>query len=193
MFITRAEDGFTFIEVLVALLIFVLVVLAAVGMAQGAVRATLDTKEMSTATWLIQKVMVELETRLETEGMEKGCDKKKEGKFEAPYERFTWFTYCTELDFNISEAAAKIAKAAGVDEEQDNKEDLFQKMILKTAGEYISKSMRELHTEVAWQQDKHKRVIALTTHFVRYDQPLQLPGIPGAPGGSSGTGEGEGK
>ena len=172
------SSGFTFIEVMVAMLLFVIAVLAAVGIAQGSVRATRDTKEMSTATWLIQKVMVELETKLESEGIDKACEKKKTGKFDEPYERFTWATYCTELDFNISEAAAKIAAAAG-EEEVDNKENVFQKMILKTASEYISKSMRELHAEVIWQQDKHKRVIALTTHFVRYDQPIALPALGG--------------
>lgn len=175
----RDNRGFTFIEVMVAMLIFVLAVVAAVGIARGSVRATRDAKEMSTATWLAQSAMVELETRLETEGIEKGCEKKKEGKFKAPYQNFSWISSCDELEFNMSEQAAKLAAAAGQEEESNEveSENMIQKMILQAASEYMTKSLRELHTEVWWMQGKQRMSVSLTTHFVRYDQPLTLPGI----------------
>lgn len=166
--------GFTFIEVMVSMLIFVLAVIAAVNIARGSVRATLESKEISVANWLAQTAMVELETKLETDGIEKGCEKKKEGKFPAPNEKFSWISSCEEIEFNISEAASKIAAAQGEEEDATQKENMIQKMILQTASDYISKALRELHTEVYWMRGKQRMSVSLTTHFVRFDQPLQI-------------------
>jgi type II secretion system protein I len=183
-----SKAGFTFIEVLVAMLIFVMAVIASINMTGGSVRATRDTKEITTATWLLQNVMVELETKLDTEGVDKGCDKKKEGKFDAPYDKYNWTTYCDQIDFNISQTAAKLAKDQGKeDDSNDNREDVMQKMILQTASDYLSKSLRELHSEVRWNQGKTVRVVEATTHWARYDLPLSMPGVSGGTTGTTGT------
>jgi type II secretion system protein I len=190
------HTGFTFIEVLVAMLIFVLAVLAAINIARGSVRATKDAREVTIATWLLQNVMVELETRIETEGFDKGCEKKKQAKFDVPYDNYTWTTYCDDIDFHISETAAQIANQskdkdknsssddASVDSE---KTDQMQKMVLDTASDYISKSIKELHAEVNWMQGKTKRTVDVTTHIARYDLPLSLPGMGGTTPGAAGT------
>jgi type II secretion system protein I len=185
------RSGFTFIEVLVAMLIFVMAVLASINMTGGSVRATRDTRDITTATWLLQNVMVELETKLDTEGVDKGCDKKKDGKFDPPYDKYTWTTYCDQIDFNISQTAAKLAKDAGKDDDSnENREDVMQKMILQTASDYLSKALRELHSEIRWTQGKTVRVVDATTHWARYDLPLNMPGVGGgtpAAGGQTGT------
>lgn len=179
--IRRHSTGFTFVEVLVAMLILVLASLAASSIARQSVRATRDAKEISRASWLLQKVMTELETRLETEGLEKGCDKKKEGKFDAPDADFSWVTYCYEIDVRLSETAAQ-ATQADEDSNESTKEDVITKMILQTANKYIASSLRELTAEVIWKQGKGQRTVSATTHFVRYDQPLTFPSIAGGLG-----------
>lgn len=171
--------GFTFIEVLIAIVILVMASVTAADLVRGSVRSVRDAKEYTVATMLLQKAMSELETKLETEGLEKGCDKKKDGKFEAPFDKFTWSTFCTEIDFKLSETAAKVISDKP-DSEKDSdtsKEDMITKLILNTASAYITKSLRELHVEVNWLQGKTKRHIDATTHFVVYDQPLTLPSI----------------
>lgn len=157
------------------MLIFVLAVLVAVTIADGSVKATRDSKEVTTATLLLQNIMVETETKIETEGLDKGCEKKREAKFEAPYERFTWVTYCNEIELNLSQTAAQLSKAEP--DEKEAKEDALQKMILQTASDYIGKALREVHAEVSWAQGKTKRKVAATTHIVRYDLPLALPSL----------------
>lgn len=179
--------GFTFIEVLVAMLIFVMAVLAAVDVVHGSVRATQDAKQITLATQLLQNVMVDLETKIESEGFDKGCDKKKDGKFEPPNERFTWTTFCTEVEFNLSETASQML---GDENNEDKKtsENQIQKMVLDTASKYISQSMRELHAEVTWTIGKDQRKVDVTTHVARYDQPLSIGGLPsGIPSGSGGS------
>jgi type II secretion system protein I len=186
--------GFTFIEVMVAMLIFVLAVLAAINITNGSVRATKDARETTVATWLLQNVMVELETRIETEGFDKACDKKKESKFEAPYENYRWMTSCDQIDFKLSQSAAQMAGKDKDDKKNDEatvdsqKEDAITKLILQTASDYITKSVRELHAEVYWFQGKTRRTVDLTTHVADYTQPLVLPG--GVPGGSTTSGSG---
>lgn len=177
MIILKRTGGFTFIEVLVAMMIFVMAVLAAVDIVHGSVRATKDARQLTIATELLESLMVDLETKLETEGFEKGCEKKKDGKFEEPNERFSWVTYCTEIDFNISQAASQMANP---ETEKDNTttENQFQKLILDTASKYMTQALRELHVEVSWLDGKEKRKIDLTTHIARYDQPLSIGGIP---------------
>lgn len=184
----RRDSGFTFIEVLVAMAIFVMAVMAAINITTGSVQATRDAREVSEATWLLQQKMVELETKLETDGVEKACEKKEDGKFEAPHERYTWLSSCDEVDFKISETAAQMGAAGGEDEESKNsQENLILKFILKTASDYITQSVREVHVEVHWLSGKIKRSVDLTTSFVRYDQKVALGGIGGG-GGTGGTG-----
>lgn len=184
--------GFTFIEVMVAMLIFTLAVLAASNIADGSVKATRDARDISRATWLLQGVMTELETKLESQGIDKACDKKKEGKFEGEHEGFTWKTECYEIDFKLSETASKMSQE-GANESEGNQENVIQKLVLNLAGEYITKSLREIHAEVYWNQGKTKRMVSATSHFVRYDQQAQVPdlaGLTGGGGGGGGTGSG---
>ena len=183
----RAQAGFTFIEVLVAMLIFVTAVSVAVGIIRGAVRATRDSKEMSVAVWLAQGKMVELETKLETAGFEKGCDKLKEGKFDAPLERYRWKAECYEVDLHISETADKLQKAMGESDEnsQESKNAAIQKLIFDTVNTYMGKALREFHVEVLWEQGKTTRSVALTSHFARYDLPIDIPNFGAATGGGT--------
>lgn len=183
-----SSKGFTFIEVLIAMAIFTIAVLAAIDITSGSVRATRDARDISTATWLLQQKMVELETKLETDGVEKACEKKDTGKFGEPYETYTWESNCDEVDFQLSETASKLAKASGQDDEDKSApENVILKMILKTASDYITQSIREVHVAVNWTSGKTKRSIDATTHFVRYDQKVSIGGV------TSGGGTGEDK
>lgn len=177
------KNGFTFIEVLVAMLILVIAVVSAVDIGRGAVRATKDSKEYSVANWLLQNTMVDLETRLETEGIDKGCEKKKEGKFNPPYDKYRYIHYCHEIDMRLSQTAAQTMRAQSEGKEDEaNKEDAILKLILDTASDYMTKSIRELHTEVLWTDIKQQKKVSATTHFVKYDQPVSLPAIPSGGG-----------
>lgn len=185
------RSGFTFIEVMVAILIFTLAVLAASNIADGSVKATRDARDITKATWLLQGVMTELETKLESQGIDKACDKKKEGKFEGAYDGYTWKTECYEIDFKLSETASKMSKD-GAKESDANTENIIQKLVLQLASEYITKSLREIHAEVNWKQGKNVRTVTATSHFVRYDQQAQIPDLSALTGGSGGAGTGSG-
>jgi len=180
--------GFTFIEVLLAITLFVIAAIVAVDLIRGSVRATQDLKDVTTATWLLKKTITELESKLEAEGFDKACDKKKEGKFDAPFEKFTWVTNCNEIDFKLSQNAAALAGGdAESGDEKSTQQDQILKMILSIASTHISKSMREIHAEVKWVQGKkNNRMVDVTTHLARYDLPLMLPGVSqGQPGGGA--------
>jgi prepilin-type N-terminal cleavage/methylation domain-containing protein len=177
------NQGFTFIEVLISMLIFTMTVLAAVDIARGSVRATNDSKTVTQATWLVQSKMVQLETQLEAQGIEKACEEKAEGKFEAPFENFQWRTACYPIDFRLSEAAAQLANSTqDSDSSNATQENPMLKMVMNLASDYISQSMRELNVQVLWMEGKTPREVSLTTHFARYDL---LPNIPGVGGGAA--------
>jgi type II secretion system protein I len=180
--------GFTFIEVLIAMAIFTIAVLAAIDITSGSVRATRDAREVSVASWLLQQKMVELETKLETDGVEKACEKKDNGKFGEPYETFTWDSSCDEVDFQLSESAAKMTE--GDDEDKNTSENQILKLILKTASDYITQSVREVHVAVNWTSGKAKHSVDATTHFVRYDQKVSIGGVTGGGGGTAPGGDG---
>ena len=59
----NSQSGFTFIEVLLAITLFVIAAVVAVDLTRGSVRATQDLKEVTTATWLLKKTITELETK----------------------------------------------------------------------------------------------------------------------------------
>ncbi|NBY18855.1 type II secretion system protein [bacterium] len=170
------QSGFTFIEVLLAITLFVIAAVVAVDLTRGSVRATQDLKEVTTATWLLKKTMTELEARIEAEGFDKACDKKKEGKFEAPFEKYRWVTRCHEIDFKLSQSAAAMASQDPEEQEEGSAGRPDSENDLKTASEHLSKSMRELHAEVFWiQGKKNQRSVDVTTHVARYDLPLAIP------------------
>lgn len=180
------QAGFTFIEVLIAMLIFVMAAVTALILVRGAVRTTRQTKEITVATWLLQNIMTELETKVETVGFDQGCEKKTEGKFAAPYENYRWVSYCTEIDFRLSQTAAQVmaAQQKGEDEVSQSENQML-KQILDTASTYITSSMRELHAEVIWTLGKQQRSVSATTHVIRLDQPLPSLGLPSIPAGGS--------
>ncbi len=177
-----SKSGFTLVEVLFAILIFVIAAVAAADLTRGSVRSTREGKEVSVATWLLQNVMTELETKIETEGFDKGCDKKREGKFEAPFDKYVWTATCNDIDFNVSAAASKLNEK---DEEQSQTtEDMIQKIVLKSASDYLTKSIREVHVVVKWKQGTIDRTVDATTHVAVYNQPFTIQGIPqGLPAG----------
>lgn len=158
---------------MIATVIFVLAALAAMDLARGSVKAVKDAQEVTVATWLLQKVIVDLETKIETEGIEKACEKKKEGKFEEPYQTYSYVTYCSEVDFRISEAASAVL--GGSEENEKKLENSTLKTLLDKASTYINQSTRELHAEVNWLQGKTPRVIDVTTHVVNYQVPFTFP------------------
>ncbi len=174
----KDEAGFTLVEVLFAILIFVIAALAAADLTRGSVRATREGKDISVATWLLQNVMTELETKLETEGFDKGCDKKKEGKFDPPNDRFVWTAYCNDIDFKLSSSAAKILAKEDSKDDKPSTEDMIQKIILKSAGDYLTKSIRELHVEIKWKMGSIEKTIDATTHVAVYNLPFTVSGIP---------------
>lgn len=166
---------------MIATVIFVLAALAAMDLARGSVRAIKDAQDVTLATWLLQKTIVELETKIETEGIEKACEKKKEGSFPEPHQNFSYVAYCTEIDFRISETVSALLDEDKENDDKANQENEIQKFVLNTASDYLSKASRELHVEVMWTQGKTPRKVDVTTHVARYDMPLQM-------GQSSGTG-----
>lgn len=187
--------GFTFIEVLVAMLIFTLAALAAINIVQGSVRATKESKEIAQATWLLQNVMAEAESKLEAQGIDRACKEKEEGKFDAPYENYKWKKECYQIDFKLSETAAQMQQQLAQGEDADanaTKENPMLKMILGVASEYLSRSSREVHAEVSWMNGKTPRVISVTSQFVRYDQQPAMPALGGAAPAATGTGTGTG-
>ncbi len=187
MLFPKTEGGFTFIEVLVAMAIFVLAAVVAVRVGQGAVFAIAQAKRLTEATWLVQKAMVELQTKVETAGFDKGCVPKTEGGFPPPHQQFTWIAYCNPVDLQISQSVADAAlkqkqgafsQAGGAQGGGlGSNQSLAEKMVLETANKYFSQAIRELHVEVDWVQGKDKRHITLTTHVARMDQPLVLPSL----------------
>jgi len=157
---------------MIATVIFVLAAIAAMDLARGSVRAVKDAQDVTVATWLLQKVIVELETKLESEGIDKACEKKKEGQFEAPHEKFSYVTYCSEVDFKLSETVS--AMLGGDDDSKDkNTENLQLKMLLDMTSKYMNTATRELHAEVMWVQGKTPRTIDVTTHVVNYQ--IKIP------------------
>ncbi len=169
-----AQNGFTFIEVLVAMAIFVIASVAAINITTGAVQATHDSKYMTIATFLAQKIMVELETQIETKGFDEGCFKEKEGKFDSPYNNYSWKTYCDEIDFYLSDTISNLLEATEnkeSEEPQINKNQIVS-ILIKNANDFISKAIRELHVEVFWEHKNEIRKVSLTTYVANYNEKL---------------------
>ncbi|MBI4212426.1 MAG: prepilin-type N-terminal cleavage/methylation domain-containing protein [Deltaproteobacteria bacterium] len=154
----KRSHGFTLLEILVAVAILSIGLVAVMGM-QGNTMMTSRRAELTTiATWLAKKQMVELELQVEA-GLEKGEfpeDTSGSGTFDPPYEDYRW-------KYEIS----RVTLPAPPEGQEEGGGGNIETMIGKQLTEEISKSVRELKLTIVWEEDGKEDSIDVVTHVVK--------------------------
>ncbi len=192
---TRGRRGFTLLEVVVALAILAMGLMAVADVVGGALRNHVRAHQLDVATLLARGKLVELEDHYDEEGF-KDFDEDEEGSFEDQgHPEIRWAllvkrpdlggsndTACTRLLGENGLAALRpgaalsgAAAAAGGGSQASGPQsvnplagaiDALVKAQCSAFAETMKKGLRELKLTVSWTEGKHAESFEISTHLV---------------------------
>ncbi|MFH0800574.1 MAG: type II secretion system protein [Pseudomonadota bacterium] len=146
--------GFTLLEVMVAMAILAGSLSAIIGLTGNAMIRSGRAEKMLVATMLARQKMAEIEIDIE-KGRQKGefpDEKSEDGKFEEPFENYTW-----KMEIKRVELPAPVMGEKG------SMQDVVGKQLTKE----ISLTVRELNLSVLWKDRGEEQSYDLVTHIVK--------------------------
>ena len=198
------HQGFTLLEVMVALAFLAISLVALSDLTGNALRNFAYSRDLSNATLLARGKMAELEEKYEDEGF-KDQDESLDGSFEEEgHPEFRWKAEVSRPTTEL-EPAQLLAVLAGQGEDAGSTMELAQQLLgggsqsgsgstsldptagllvgpmqalLTGFGQALKSSVRELKLTVSWEDGKRLREFAVTTILVVI--------CPKAPGGARG-------
>ena len=149
----RNNPGFTLLEVMIAVAILAVSLMALMSLQSQALLASARAEKISISTWLAQQKMAEILLEIE-KGVLKGefpDEKEEQGNFENQFPDFFWRLKITRVELPMPE---------GVQDEM-----MLQAMKMLT--EELSKSTREVRLTVGWEEFEEEEIgITVATHLI---------------------------
>lgn len=165
---TKKKNGFTLIEVLVAMVIMIGAVIVVANAWSGNFSRVRSARINNVAATLLERKM----TQIEHEYYDKSIDELKEedgGDFGAMYPGYRWEMKSQEFEMpDLS--GALIA--------DDGPTDQTLITIMKTTAEFFKKSVKEVSVTVIYRPRKGNEIKHTVTSFlVDYSKELPIPGM----------------
>ena len=174
----RRNDGFTLLEVLIAMAILSIALLVLSRAQQNGILVSQYEEQQITAATLAKWKMTDVELQLEKKGF--GDDEKEEcGKFEEDLDdrAFAGWEWCWTMK-KVSLPLPMDMLGGGKD--GDGKKTgggapaLPGGLDPKAAGEALSKAVRVLKMQIKWKLGATDQRLDVTTHMVNFSQ-VQMP------------------
>lgn len=197
----RSARGFTLLEVMVALAILAVSLVAILGINGGTVRSHAYAKRLTVATMLARSKMIDLETHFHQEGFTSDFDQTMEGDFsEEGWQDFRWKAEIVVPKLDAGQTTALVQQLAaqllgdigggggggGNDPAYDTRTMLgpYQGIIegqISTIVETMKKSLREIRLQVSWMDGRREETLDVVTHMVILGGTPQQPSGGGPP------------
>lgn len=187
----RHSRGFTLLEVMVALAILAVSLVAVLGINGGTVRSHAYAKRLTVATMLARSKMVDIETHFFHEGFTSDFDQTMEGDFsEEGWKDFRWRAEIVVPDVDPSMATTLVTRLGeellgGFEDEQEEAsrasrmggpevdmrqatsgfEGMIQGQITQIV-ETLKTSLREVRLEVSWKDGNREETLDVVTHLL---------------------------
>jgi general secretion pathway protein I len=156
------RDGFTLLEVVIAMTIMVLAFASILAVENNSIQATIRAKEMNIATMLARGKMIELEYEVEGKTFDE-VRKENGGTFEAPYESYSWKTEIKEIKFpNMSFGGGGENKEGGGDDQGNQ----YAEMLTKLITNYFTKAVREISVTISYKRGANPVAHTVSTYWV---------------------------
>lgn len=165
------EQGFTLLEVLIAMAIMLVAFSSILMVQSGALNASYKARQLNVVAMLAKGKMVETEVAFQGKTFEE-FKKEDHGNFAAPFEDYKWKLEVKEVEFpnlSLSGPSGKEGAEAGQDQNQQMVE-----MITKMITNYLSKSIREVNVTILWQKGAGTQDYTVSTYWVNLNHEFSL-------------------
>ncbi len=160
----KNQKAFTLLEFIIAFALLTIILSSVYITQSSSLFASVRTKNIVTATNLARNLLAESEIKLEGVKFD-NVDKKSEGTFEAPFEKFKWSRRVEEVEFTaLSQLMASSMK--GSKDEAPKEQEV---MVAKLFEDYMKKSVRKMVVTVEWPEGNATSNLSFTTLLVNYD------------------------
>ena len=161
----RSQDGFTLLEVMIAIGILAIGIGAILSAENNSLDVTLRAKRMTTVATLARNTLVEAEREVQGKTFDE-TKKEASGKFDPPFSEYSWERKIKEITFpNILNSqnggASKTDQKEGAQGVDPNVE-----RVVKIATNYLSKSTREISITIRWKDRGEEQKYNVSQYWV---------------------------
>ncbi len=164
----KNSEGFTLLEVVIAMAIMVIAFSAILAVEGGSINATTRAKQMNIVAMLAKNKMVETEFNFEGKTFEE-IKKEEAGTFENPYEDYQWKSVIKELTFpNL----ASLGKNSS--QNSDGGQTQGAEMVTRILTNFLSKAIRQVIVTVSWKRGNATQDFSLSTYWVDLNHEIKI-------------------
>jgi prepilin-type N-terminal cleavage/methylation domain-containing protein len=164
----RSNQGFTLIEVMIAIGILAIGVGAILVAENNSLDVTLRAKRMTTVAMLAKNSLIEAEREMEGKPFSE-IKTESSGTYDAPYADYRWERKIKEITFpNMLDPTSGSGDptAAAKDSGGVQVVDQGVEKVIKIATQYLSKSSREISITVLWTEKKESQKFSVSQYWV---------------------------
>ena len=168
---TRTQNGFTLIEVLIALMIVAAAIISAASLWSGHfMRIRKSALQYDVAT-LLERKMVEIEAKYKDKPIEE-IPESESGDFGSEFAQYKWRMESRELELPDL-TSVLVGREEGADE--------MLISMMKQMTEFLSKAIKEVKVTVLVTRNKRELEFSASQYFVDYTK--EFAGVGGGVGG----------
>lgn len=167
-------EGFTLLEVIIAMAIMVIAFASILTVESGSLNASARAKQMNIVAMLAKNKMVETEYEIEGKTFDEVA-KESSGSFDAPFQEFSWQTTIKEMTFpNLALGQGSPEGGGGASNTQDSAGSEMATMMAKLVTKFFSKSIREVTVNILWKRGSGEQRYSVSTYWVDLNHEFEL-------------------
>ncbi len=167
----KNNDGFTLLEVIIAMAIMAVAFGSILAVEQGSINASARAKQMNIVGMLARNQMIELEYKVQGKAFQE-VKKEEDGVFQSPYEDYKWKTKVKEIKFpNMKAGATSSEKSSNGGSDGDNQS---AELLSKLVTQYLSKAIREISVTISWKRGSGEQSYSLSTYWVNLNEEFKF-------------------
>jgi len=164
------RKGFTLIEVLIAMAIFVTAFFSIIDSQNMNVRSSARARRMSQATLLAEQKLSEVMLKYDGKSLSE-IPEKEEGQFEKQFSSYRWVFSSQDFNYDLS-FLVQMMQGEGEEAKEQQQSPILA--YLPKISKFIQNSSKEITVTIYWKEGSGERNFTLTTHLFNYKQPVQL-------------------
>jgi len=171
------DRGFTFLELMIALGILMILVSFVELSKSNTINALLRSRRMTVVATLLKNKMIETENEFQGKPFNE-LKTEETGDFKGEdYQDYKWSREVKELEFpDLSKLFNKLTGAGGEDgESTEGSGNQIQDQAFKSLTEYLTKTIRVVSVSVIWDEGQGARQQTVNMYLVDLKSEPQLP------------------